>query len=206
MSPYAIAPVLAALAGRSVRQNFGTPLPCSLVEQNGPRRRSSARRMRPQWTGTGSKETGSRTKPARRPIRGIKTSPCNNRRSPDRSKLRCPRRAERLCLSVEPRGGARQISAIPRPRASFAGCRGLACRFPRRLAFDALALGRLGISHGLRSGPMTLRLAIGAAFVEPQKISNLTNAVVAISHCRFRVESCRPAQLRSIAPSSKEMS
>ena len=191
MSPYAITPVLPALAGRSVSQNFDTPSPRSLVEKSGPRRRSSA---------------GSRTKPARRPIRGIKTSPCNSRRSPDRSKLCCPRRAERLCLSVEPRGGARQISAIPRPRASFAGCRGLACRFPGRLAFDALALGRLGISHGLRSGPMTLRLAIGAAFVEPQKISNLTNAVVAISHCRFRVESCRPAQLRSIAPSSKEMS
>jgi hypothetical protein len=205
MSPYAIAPVLAALAGRSVRQNFDTPLPCSLVEQNGPRCRSSAQRMRPHGLEPDRRklEAG---KPARRPIRGIKTSPCNNRRSPDRSKLRCPRRAERLCLSVEPRGGARQISAIPRPRASFAGCRGLACRFPGRLAFDALALGRLGISHGLRSGPMTLRLAIGAAFLEPQKISNLTNAVVAISHCRFRVESCRPAQLRSIAPSSKEMS
>jgi hypothetical protein len=196
MSPYAIAPVLAALAGRSVRQNFDTPLPCSLVEQNGPRCRSSAQRMRPHGLEPDRRklEAG---KPARRPIRGIKTSPCNNRRSPDRSKLRCPRRAERLCLSVEPRGGARQISAIPRPRASFAGCRGLACRFPGRLAFDALALGRLGISHGLRSGPMTLRLAIGAAFVEPQKISNLTNAVVAISHCRFRVESC-VVQLNSV--------
>jgi hypothetical protein len=35
---------------------------------------------------------------------------------------------------------------------------------------------------------MTLRPAFGAAFVEPQEIGNLADAVVAVSHDRLRLE------------------
>ena len=34
--------------------------------------------------------------------------------------------------------------------------------------------------HGLRSGPMALRLAFGAALVDPQEIGNLADAVVTV--------------------------
>jgi len=54
--------------------------------------------------------------------------------------------------------------------------------FARRLAFEALALRRLRVVHCLRHGPMTIRLAFGAALVEPQEIGNLTDPIVTVGH------------------------
>src|ERR1700722_4383569 len=57
-------------------------------------------------------------------------------------------------------------------------------RFDRRLAFDALALLRFRLEEGFGCGPMTLRPPVGGPFVEPQEISNLADAIVAISRGR----------------------
>jgi hypothetical protein len=42
--------------------------------------------------------------------------------------------------------------------------------------------------EGFGRQPMALRRAFGAAFLEPQEIGKLTDAIVAISHCRPRLE------------------
>src|SRR5271156_608133 len=69
-------------------------------------------------------------------------------------------------------------------------------RFARRLAFDTLALLRLGLEKGFGGGPMALFLAFGTALVEPQEIGNLTDAIVAVGRCRPWLELAACAAFR----------
>jgi hypothetical protein len=51
---------------------------------------------------------------------------------------------------------------------------------------------------GFGGQPMALRRAFGAAFLEPQEIGKLTDAIVAISHCRPRLELAARAASRRL--------
>jgi hypothetical protein len=65
-----------------------------------------------------------------------------------------------------------------------------------RLAFDALAFGSLRLNQGLGGQPMPLRLAFRVPFLEPQKIGELADPVITVSHGFLRVFSW-PYALRS---------
>ena len=77
----------------------------------------------------------------------------------------------RVCFWRVPKAEAREI------------LRGLA----GRLAFSALAINRVGLDEGFSGQPMTLRLAMGAAFLKPQKIGELADAIVVVSHGCLRI-------------------
>ena len=43
----------------------------------------------------------------------------------------------------------------------------MVCGFARRLAFDAFAFEGVGFKQGFGGAPMTVRLAVGATFLNP---------------------------------------
>ena len=52
------------------------------------------------------------------------------------------------------------------------------------------------LKNGYGGGPMALVLAVGTSLIEPQEIGNLADAIVAIGHCRPRLESVVSAAFR----------
>ena len=64
-------------------------------------------------------------------------------------------------------------------RASNASSRGgLPGGFLGGLALDGGAFGRVSLDQGLGGQPMALRLAVGASFLQPEKIGAFADAVV----------------------------
>ena len=55
-------------------------------------------------------------------------------------------------------------------------------RFARRLAFAFLAFDRLGFEQDFGGLPVALRFAFRAALIKPEKVSELPDAVLTISH------------------------